>query len=77
MERDTILVHILSWDTGELLGHYTTSNFSETLKAFHYMQYNDDISAFCGDKEGRVVDINVQLGNENMLTCINIYVRVY
>lgn len=77
MERDTVLVHIYSWDTGELLGYYTTSNFSETLKAFHYMKYNDDISAFCGDAEGSVVDVNVHLGDKEMLTCINVYIRVY
>ena len=79
MERDTVLVHFYDYETGKLISYYTTYNFSETLKAFHYMKYNEDISIYNSEKdiEGHVEDVYVEAGSKEMLTCIKVYIKVY
>ncbi len=84
MERNVVNVHILDEKNSKLLSYYTTENFSETLKAFHYMKYNDDITISIDvdnddidEKEGCVTDVTVTCGSKDLLTSINVYVKVY
>ena len=76
-ERDTVIVHFINADTNELISFYTTRNFSETVKAFHYMKYNSDITIVYKDIEGTVEDVDIAIGGDELLTCIKVYINVF